>query len=165
MSLVIKQRQNDVEKPEPLEPSSVENSQVIHLLPCKIHPPKTIADNPTITGPVDRYFHPYVKPARSTADQNADTAVWHASLRGKPLTGVKLDMPEGYVGLLCNRSSGKTENGNSTSTGDLVADESCGDVLAQLTYWNWDRVPSREDPLLSAFDWVRVSEAIMTDND
>lgn len=164
MSLVIKQRQDNV-KPEPLEPSAVENQQAIHLLPCKIHPRKSTADNQTLIGPVDQYFHPYVNPPRSTSDQNADTALWYASLRGKPLTGVNLDMPEGYVGLLCNRSSGKTENENSTATGDLVADESCGDVLTQLTYWNWDRVPSREDPLLSAFDWVRVSEAFMTDND
>lgn len=168
MSLIIKRQ------PEGLEPSAVDNQQAIHLLPCKIYPHKqTATDNSSLTGPVDRFFHPYTKPKASktepstddVADKNVDTTLWHASLRGKPLTGVELDVPHGYVGLLCNRTSSKAENANSTIIGDLVADDSCGDVLKQLMYWNWDRIPSREDPLLSAFDWVRVSEAIMTDTD
>lgn len=168
MSLILKRL------PEGHEPSVVENQQSIHLLPCKIHPHKpTAADNSTITGTVDRYFHPYTKPKLSNtvlstnniADKDVDTTLWHASLRGKPLTGVELGMPNGYVGLLCNRVCSKAENSNSMVLGDLVANDSCGGVLKQLIYWNWDRMPSREDPLLSAFDWVHVSEAIMTDSD
>lgn len=130
----------------------------LHLLPCRIRPDRVAAvgGDQTLTGPVDRYFCPYEKDATTTIGDT--TAVWRASLRGKPLTGVKLDMPDGYVGVLCSCDGNRMDRGDPS---DLVADR----VTERLTYWNWDRVPSREDPLLAAYDWVRVSEAIMVDDD
>lgn len=29
-----------------------------------------------------------------------------------------------------------------------------------LTYWNWDKIPSRNDAFLTALDWIDVSEAV-----
>jgi len=135
------------------------DQQAVHLLPCKIHTRKPDDDCQTLTAPVDRYFSPYTKVAVGD-----ESALWHASLRGKPLIGVNLSMPIGYVGVLC---VGKDDDG-SLNTGDdsIAAVESVtGEVTEQLMYWNWDRIPTREDPLLSALDWVQVSEAIMTIND
>ncbi|XP_025196805.1 uncharacterized protein C12B10.15c [Melanaphis sacchari] len=134
------------------------DQQAVHLLPCKIHTTKSDGDRQTLTAPVDRYFNPY------KAAMDDEDALWHASLRGKPLTGVKLSMPDGYVGVLCvGEDSDATHStvDDSTATVKSVT----GEVTQELMYWNWDRIPTREDPLLSAFDWVRVSEAIMTNND
>ncbi|XP_060855987.1 uncharacterized protein LOC132933719 [Metopolophium dirhodum] len=135
------------------------DQQAVHLLPCKIHTRKPGGDRQTSTAPVDRYFCPYTK-----AVTDDESALWHSSLRGKPLTGVKLSMPDGYVGVLC---VGKDDDGSGNEIdGSTSAVESiAGEVTQQLMYWNWDRIPTREDPLLSAFDWMRVSEAIMTNND
>lgn len=88
--------------------------------------------------------------------------MWHASLRGKPLTGVKLSMPDGYVGVLC---VSEEDDGSRNTVNDSTTAAVTGEITEQLMYWNWDRIPTREDPLLSALDWVRVSEAIMTNND
>lgn len=171
MRLIIKQQESDGEQPDPqkngLESNAVENHQAMHLLPCMIHPlEKDVNDDQTLVAPVDRYFHPYTKPETTAAahsadgqNDNADAAVWHASLRGKPLTGVKLSMPEGYSGLLCKKVKNNDETDHDE---DLISD---GDVIKQFMYWNWDRIPTREDPLLAAFDWVRVSEAMMADDD
>lgn len=150
----------------------------LHLLPCKIHRPITINGvgdrRQTFTAPVDRYFNPYTKgllaagantmPATGSGSVSPTSGeTWHASLRGKPLTGVQLDMPDGYVGLLCHSVSqnvgGKTGLGDPAV--DLVAD---GDVTRQFMYWNWDLVPTRNDPLLAALDWLLVSDAMMTSN-
>ncbi|XP_027845708.2 ribonuclease H2 subunit C [Aphis gossypii] len=135
------------------------NQQAVHLLPCKIHTRKPDDDCQTLTALVDRYFSPYTKVA-----EDDESALWHASLRGKPLTGVKLSMPVGYVGVLC---VGEDDDGSRNTVDDSIAAEESvtGEVTEQLMYWNWDRIPTREDPLLSALDWVRVSEAIMTNND
>ncbi|XP_060846904.1 ribonuclease H2 subunit C [Rhopalosiphum padi] len=133
------------------------DQQAIHLLPCKIHTRKPDDDRQTTTAPVDRYFSPYTK---ATTDDEA--ALWHASLRGKPLTGVKLSMPDGYVGVLC---VSEEDDGSRNTVNDSTTAAVTGEITEQLMYWNWDRIPTREDPLLSALDWVRVSEAIMTNND
>jgi len=135
---------------------------MLHLLPCKIRPDKVAVDNRTQTAPVDRYFCPYAKNVTTTTSATvpatSDIALWHASFRGKPLTGVQLGMPDNYVGVLCNGTGDRVEPDDSS---DLMADE----VTEQLMYWNWDRIPTREDPLLAAFDWVRVSEAMMLNDD
>jgi len=136
------------------------DQQAVHLLPCKIHTRKPGDDHQTLTAPVDRYFCPYTKAA--TDDE---AALWHASLRGKPLTGVKLAVPDGYVGVLCVGGEDEGSRNVVDDTTTKATESIAGEVTQQLMYWNWDRVPSREDPLLSAFDWVRVSEAITTNND
>lgn len=94
---------------------------------------------------------------------NVDTTdLWHATFRGKPLTGVRLGMPNGYVGVLCNGNNSEGDQ-NQDYVSDVNLTAECG-VTQNMMYWNWDRVPTREDPLLAAFDWVRVSEAMMADS-
>lgn len=168
------------EQPENGTANVAENPRAsLHLLPCKIHRPTTIKDmsgrQHRFTAPVDRYFNPYTKglsaagantvPATSSGGVSpvAGKTLWHGSLRGKPLTGVQLDMPDGYVGMLCHTVSQNdgSESDPGDSAMDLVAD---GDVTKQFMYWNWDRVPTRNDPLLAALDWLLVSDAIMTSN-
>lgn len=103
MSLVItrsKPEATDSVKHEPL-----------HLLPCKIHPGGD-QSNARQQAPVDRFFSPYTDTDPTNVDS---TTVWHASLRGRPLTGVRLNLPDDYVGVLC--SSSCSEVGQESSTG------------------------------------------------
>lgn len=137
----------------------------LHLLPCKIYPRQPMANRKTQTAPVDRYFCPYTKGPTVDVHGSTDATVWHASLRGKPLTGVKLDLPDGYVGVLCNSSNSSANDNDSVGGINFIADDKDGDVNQQLMYWNWDRVPTREDPLLAALNWIHLSEAIMSNND
>lgn len=169
MRLIIKRRQNDSERPAVEQEqqradgdaNDVENQQAVHLLPCKIHPGKAVDDSHTLTAPVDRYFRPYAAaaPGENGSDGNKS---WRASLRGKPLTGVELGMPNGYVGVLCTSGSTDDRNGQDLPAEDPEAGSIVGEVTKGMTYWNWDRLPTREDPLLAALDWVRISEAIMS---
>lgn len=143
---------NDDEQPDC--PDSTRTPQLMHLLPCKILPHALNDDQQTFSAPVTQYFCPYTVP---TSDGENDTAVWHASFRGRPLTGVQLDMPDGYVGILYNRKVNPTD---SAATIKLPADDANSEVIQQMMYWNWDRVPTREDPFLAAYDWIRISEAM-----
>lgn len=175
MRLIIKGNNGEQsEQPQQTEPDVIgaDNLQVkqeIHLLPCKVRPRKSTSPvSQTLTAPVDRYFCPHLKDAANDDDVNEKndsgigSKLWHASMRGKPLTGVQLGMPDGYVGLFCHRGGGETDKDENS---DLIADHSNGHVTQQLMYWNWDRVPTREDPLLAALDWVNISEAIMSNRD
>lgn len=29
-----------------------------------------------------------------------------------------------------------------------------------ITYWNWDKIPSKNDAFLQALDWIDISEAV-----
>lgn len=150
MRLVLNGRPSDDGQLEKeAQPNGFDDQKVtLHLLPCKIH---ACGETQSSTAAVDRYFRPY-----AGDEAGGESALWRASIRGKPLTGVGLDMPDGYVGVLCDKSP--------AADADLVA--SGDDAIARrLMYWNWDRVPTREDPLLSALDWVRVSDAIMSSDD
>lgn len=186
MRLIIKRRSSDGERPAEDAANGGEKQQLVHLLPCKIHPGKTTDGSHTLTAPVDRYFRPYAVAAAPGENGSDGSKSWRASLRGKPLTGVELGMPDGYVGVLCTSGSTADRNGQEDLAAadrngqDLTAEDRngqedlpaedpkvgsiVGQVTERMTYWNWDRLPTREDPLLSALDWVRVSEAIMSDN-
>lgn len=36
----------------------------------------------------------------------------------------------------------------------------CTGTFSQFTYWNYDRIPSKNDPLAAALDWVDVAKAV-----
>lgn len=168
MRLIIKRDYSDQSKSsQPTESDAIiagncQVKQQIHLLPCKIRPRTSTKKSQTFSAPVDKYFRPYTI-ADDVAEKNDSVIggkLWHASLRGKPLTGVQLGMPDGYVGLFCRKTDETDQEGNA----DLIADQSNRCVTQQLMYWNWDRVPTREDPLLAALDWVHISEALMSNS-
>lgn len=119
-------------------------TDVVHLVPFST----VSADGQRLSAPIDVYFRPYRVPA--DGDRGP---LWRATFRGKPMTGLKVPMPDGYTGLLCHSEDGG---------GDFVADADRGQVVKDVMYWNWDRVPTDDDPLLAALCWTRVSEAMMS---
>ncbi|XP_050528576.1 uncharacterized protein LOC126898518 [Daktulosphaira vitifoliae] len=122
-------------------PSKLNNllGDELHLLPCKIQCKREAN--------VENYFRPY----NAEQKDSDDNVILNCSFRGKPLIGKQIDIPCGYKGVFCEITKDSSEEKES-----LIAKSSC----EQLTYWNWDKQPSKEDSFLSALDWISVSEAL-----
>ncbi|XP_034171008.1 ribonuclease H2 subunit C isoform X1 [Osmia lignaria lignaria] len=110
---------------------------VLHLMPCKIYGDESAN--------VSSYFTPYIR--------NIDGEHYNASFRGHPLQGKKIVIPSGYKGLtFLEQKKSERENveRNLYSTGTF----SC------FTYWNYDKLPSKNDALAAAMDWIDIAEAL-----
>lgn len=76
-----------------------------------------------------------------------------ASFRGRPLLGEEISLPSGYKGLVVQETKQPlVENVDRTLHTSNLFD--------QLTYWNWDKVPSANDPFISALSWIDIAEAV-----
>ncbi|XP_075214138.1 ribonuclease H2 subunit C [Lycorma delicatula] len=110
----------------------------IHYFPCKI--------NFEGSANVSRYFTNLIT---KNGDENNGLT---ASFRGYPLNGCIVSLPEGYKGLILKETvkpvSGTERTFHVTHT------------FQSLTYWNWDKIPSKDDAFLSALDWTDIAEAI-----
>ncbi|XP_014259638.1 uncharacterized protein LOC106672604 [Cimex lectularius] len=104
---------------------------VVHSLPCKIH-----AD---MESDVDSFFKPV---------QVSDKELT-ASFRGYPLSGTRLELSEGYKGFIFNDSKDPKPSSYS-----------CVGQFKNFTYWNWDKPPSKNDPVIATMDWLTLSGAI-----
>lgn len=38
----------------------------------------------------------------------------------------------------------------------------CTGTFSRFTYWNYDRIPSKNDALAAALDWIDIAEAVST---
>lgn len=36
----------------------------------------------------------------------------------------------------------------------------CTGIFSQFTYWNYDRIPSKNDTLAAALDWVDIAKVV-----
>ncbi|XP_076677109.1 ribonuclease H2 subunit C [Andrena cerasifolii] len=116
---------------------SEEKENVMHLMPCKIHGNESAN--------VSSYFTPYV--------QKIDDENYNSSFRGYPLQGKKITIPSGYKGItFLERKKPEVENveRNLYSTG----------TFSSFTYWNYDKLPSKNDALAAALDWIDIAEAL-----
>lgn len=78
---------------------------------------------------------------------------YDSSFRGYPLHGKKITIPSGYKGVtFLERKKPEVENveRNLYSTG----------TFSSFTYWNYDKLPSKNDALAAAFDWIDIAEAV-----
>lgn len=154
--LVIKRSSSGRVSPKPEDTSSIAHDA--HLLPFSVKS----ADGRRVPAPIDMYFRPYRRPvaAEAATDDGGPATLWYATFRGKPMTGLKVPMPDGYTGVLCSA----VERAGGGGGMDLVADADRGQVIKDVMYWNWDKVPTDEDPLLAALRWTRLSEAMMSED-
>ncbi|KAL6437006.1 hypothetical protein ACFW04_004967 [Cataglyphis niger] len=109
----------------------------LHLMPCKIHGNQ--AAN------VSSYFKPYIC--------EIDEEYCDCSFRGYPLQGKKIIVPDGYKGMtFMENKKADPENKirNLYHTG----------TFSQFTYWNYDRIPSKNDALVAALDWIDIAEVL-----
>ncbi|XP_015605875.1 ribonuclease H2 subunit C [Cephus cinctus] len=114
-----------------------EKESVLHLMPCKIDGDETAK--------VSKYFTPYISEVNDDYKQ--------ATFRGYPLQGRKIKVPKGYTGYTFYEYEKPVANNtdrNLYSTGKF----------SEFTYWNYDKIPSRNDALSGALDWIDIAEAL-----
>lgn len=74
-------------------------------------------------------------------------------LRGYPLKGSEMKVPEGYTGVVLKDAQAVGEGeGRRMMRGVARFDT--------FTYWNWDRQPSRSDKYQQALDWLEVADVV-----
>lgn len=109
----------------------------VQSVPFKIH-----AD---CDAKVSKYFDNYVK----CSDENNLVT----SFRGYPLKGANIELPEEYVGLMLHETIRPTREKDERKF--YVVGE-----FSEITYWNWDKVPSSNDPFAQALQWIDVAEVL-----
>ncbi|CAG9763502.1 unnamed protein product [Ceutorhynchus assimilis] len=100
--------------------------------------------------PVSTFFEPYVQTGKNDNDKNPNLT---ASFRGYPLKGRKIELPEGYVGVLLHESSRPSREKDERNF--YVVNK-----FKDMVYWNWDKIPSKNDAYLNVLDWIDVAEVL-----
>jgi len=117
-----------------------ENGASIQYLPCSI--------DFTGTSDIEERFSKFT-------EKDDDTEILSNSIRGFPLQGKILSVPENYKGIIVESGkSGLTKQDKSARV------TSC---FEQMTYWNYDRAPSQADAWQQALEWTKVAEALHSD--
>lgn len=76
-----------------------------------------------------------------------------SSFRGYPLNGTIVKVPEGYKGITFyeeNKPEDPKIKRDLVSTGGFT----------NFTYWNYDKLPSKNDAIISALNWIDIAEAV-----
>lgn len=126
-----------------------------HLMPCRI-------EYKGSTALAKEYFWPTIRTINEGGDdqQGRDSTgdylrktravssvanpILVASFRGRPLQGKKLNLPDGYEGSVVS-----TENSKKHAK-----------KFKSFTYWNWDEIPTNDDAVVKALQWIDVAKAI-----
>lgn len=76
------------------------------------------------------------------------------SLRGHPLIGEKISLNENFTGLIISETKiSLTE----IDKKPMVVNS----IFKQMNYWNWDYIPSSNDPVPQAMGWLSLSEVVI----
>ena len=92
-----------------------------------------------------------------TEADDKDSELLTNSLRGYPLEGRKLPLPEGYTGLVVE--------GGKTSLTSQDRDVRATASFKEMTYWNYDRKPSENDAYQQAMQWLEVAKVLHEDQE
>ncbi|XP_058805773.1 ribonuclease H2 subunit C [Phymastichus coffea] len=115
----------------------VNSSPELHLMPCKIH------SNDSAN--VNTYFKPHIK--------SIDDKYLQSTFRGYPLYGTKIEVPKQYTGV--------TFYGHNKPEIDKMEQNMYATAtFTKFTYWNYDKMPTKNDTLISALDWIDIAEAL-----
>lgn len=138
-----------------LSADGVDLSGRVHHLPCCIK----------YTGPseVSHYFKP-----KNAGNEVDDLVVEEANFRGRKLRGTTIPIPGGYSGFIIGKKN--IQNGkdkkvsvrDKSSTG-VDSDSNDWEVLAKsqnISVWNHDTVPSKDDAFIRSFHWLTVANAL-----
>lgn len=114
-----------------------------HLMPCLID-----YDN-SKSVKAKEYFWPTIKLLKRGSDDEKQSRgeSLTASFRGRPLQGRKVGLPDNYEGFVINKDS-------------KLKERSSMGKFKEFTYWNWDEIPSNEDSVMKALQWINISKAI-----
>ncbi|XP_044752261.1 ribonuclease H2 subunit C [Coccinella septempunctata] len=106
----------------------------IHSIPFNIH-----AD---CDADVSKYFY-----------QSSENELKYASFRGYPLIGKEIKLPEGYKGVVLHETIRPSVETQDRKFYILH-------TFNKFTYWNWGKIPSPNDALVQAIDWIDIAEAL-----
>jgi len=68
--------------------------------------------------------------------------------------GKVVSLPKGYKGIVAQETMKPMTEGAERNIHIMH-------TFTSFTYWNWDKPPSLNDALLSALDWIDISEAVI----
>ncbi|KAI9552260.1 hypothetical protein GHT06_022622 [Daphnia sinensis] len=117
---------------------------VLHSMPCKINHDGAA----NITG----FFSPYVENKDTDFINNAD-AVLEASFRGYPLQGKKITIPNDFKGIVIGEMKKPLTD---MEPRNLYIKKNFGEI----TYWNWDCFPNKNDSINQSVEWLPLSKLI-----
>lgn len=80
-------------------------------------------------------------------------AVQINALRGYPLKGVELKLPENLQGIVLRENEQLQIEG-------AERDLKFGGKFDSFTYWNYDKNPSDNDAYKKALHWIKVADAV-----
>ena len=69
------------------------------------------------------------------------------------MEGKKISVPKGYTGVTFFEYKKPDTEGaerNIYATGKF----------SEFTYWNYDKIPTKNDAFISALDWIEIAEAV-----
>jgi len=155
--------------PRPITISTLSKSNVqdtLHLLPFNVK-----YDG---TANVGGYFRPSKITPLSKTNNDTDATTYNqqllvdgsttppeelfeATFRGRLLKGQKVQNPDGYVGLLLKEDDKDYEDNDEKQ--DCVGWSVVGE-FNELTYWNRERMPSKQDYYCKWIEWIKLANAI-----
>ncbi|KAK9888392.1 hypothetical protein WA026_000643 [Henosepilachna vigintioctopunctata] len=110
-------------------------SNNIHSMPFKIH-----AD---CDAQISKYF----------LQTPIEKEILSASFRGHPLLGKEIQIPAGYRGVVLHETM-KPATEKEDRKFYVIH------TFDKFKYWNWEKAPSKNDPLVQAMDWIDIAEAL-----
>ncbi|KAL4806426.1 ribonuclease H2 non-catalytic subunit-domain-containing protein [Aspergillus unguis] len=127
-----------------------------NILPCRIHH----------DGPVDS-VNRYWKPIADEKDKDFQTAYF----RGRKLRGRRVQIPEGYEGVVAAHSDREMQTTTERETvGEESEQEEPVKVLEKqadfkdYVVWSHETVPAADDPFVKGVEeWVKFAEAMHTE--
>ncbi|KAI3824408.1 hypothetical protein L1987_05867 [Smallanthus sonchifolius] len=126
--------------------SAVDLTDQIHQLPCCIK-----YNGPS---PVSHYFKP-----KSTGIEVDGLNVKEAHFRGRKLQGTTVPLPDGYSGFVIGRKTVAKRKASDTN-GGTTASWQMNAKFQNITFWNHDNLPSKEDAFLRALHLFDVAKAL-----
>ncbi|KAL2817386.1 ribonuclease H2 non-catalytic subunit-domain-containing protein [Aspergillus granulosus] len=159
LSLCTRSKMFSIQPRQSTESNSQDSkSYTPNILPCRIH-----HDGPVES--IDRYW----TPVPDETDQNLQTAYF----RGRKLRGRRVQIPEGYEGIVATHTDRELPTTASRNTTDVEVEEVDGEreepvkvlekqaTFGDFVVWGHETIPPADDPFVKGVEeWVRFAEAM-----
>lgn len=110
----------------------------LHFIPAKV--------NKDSAADVEKYFDQFT-------DKSSTGDVLNNSLRGRPIVGAKMNVPDGWQGVVYVERKRPLND-----DADRVFQQKA--TFDSFTYWNYDKNPSRNDAFAQALQWLEISDVL-----
>ncbi|ESO02644.1 hypothetical protein HELRODRAFT_161934 [Helobdella robusta] len=123
----------------------------VHFIPCKFDPDnKENIGSDAKSDRIKNFFHSSIFCEKN--DNGSYEDVLHASIRGRPLVGTRMKLPQGYEGIVLEKEEHSEEEEHKNYK--------IREKFKSLTYWNLDSKPNLDDKFRQALKWIEISKAV-----